>query len=237
MEVTMRIKSEGLKKGYMLNSFGDRVAYMLKEMRLTKTWLAEQLQVSKQNINYLLKYASKPRYSNKISELLEVNKDWLLTGNGPINLLEKNTEHFRIIPLFTSHGLEKSNSNSWDPAAADAGLLVELDTAEQAFAIRLETDLGEPMFKSGNTLIFVPNTKHNSQNYQLISCHNNSRLILKHPALQQHRILYSRHAAATEQKCENDESQKTIGVMIEVRITFDNPRPQGLHEIKIKLPN
>ena len=233
----MRIKSVGSSDHQGLNSFGDRVTHILKEMRLTKTWLAQQLEVSKQNINYLLHYASKPRYVSKISNLLEVNKEWLKTGNGPINKMGKsNPQHFHIIPLFTSHGLEESSSSSWDPNAADAGLLAEIDTPSKAFAIRLEHDLGEPMFKSGNTLIFMPQTRPSMQHYQLVSCDNNSKLVLRHPTLNQQRIIYSR-----KQQQKNEEGSasapeiETIGIMIEVRVTFDNPQPRSLNEIKIKL--
>ncbi len=234
----MRIKSVGSSDHQVLNSFGDRVTHILKEMRLTKTWLAQQLEVSKQNINYLLHYASKPRYVSKISNLLEVNTEWLKTGNGPINKMGKsNPQHFHIIPLFTSHGLEESSSSSWDPSAADAGLLAEIDTPSKAFAIRLEHDLGEPMFKSGNTLIFMPQTRPSSmQHYQLVSCDNNSKLVLRHPTLNQQRVIYSR-----KQQQKNEEGSasapeiETIGIMIEVRVTFDNPQPRSLNEIKIKL--
>ena len=233
----MRIKSANTSSQQILNSFGDRVTHILKEMRLTKTWLAQQLEVSKQNINYLLHYASKPRYVTKISNLLEVNVEWLKTGNGPINKMSKSSpQHFHIIPLFTSHGLEESSSTSWDPSAADAGLLAEIDTPSKAFAIRLEHDLGEPMFKSGNTLIFMPQTHPSMQHYQLVSCDNNSKLVLRHPTLNQQRVIYSR-----KQQQKNEEGSasapeiETIGIMIEVRVTFDNPRPRSLNEIKIKL--
>ncbi len=232
----MRVKANEFKKEQVIDSFGDRVTYMLKEMRLTKTWLADRIGISKQNINYLLHYASKPRYTAEIAQALDVRAEWLSTGSGPINMLKDNTQHFHIIPLFTYQGFNDHTANVADRSTADAGLLAEVDMPKKAFAIRLEHDLGEPMFSAGNTLIFVPETNSNYTGYKLTSMQHDNKLVLKHTEINQQRVLYN-HSTASKQSTKRDDTDQetTLGILIEIRMVFSPPRHRSLNEIKFHL--
>jgi DNA-binding Xre family transcriptional regulator len=232
----MRLKANEFKKEQVMDSFGDRVTHLLKEMRLTKTWLADRIGISKQNINYLLHYASKPRYLSEIAQALDVRAEWLSTGSGPINMLKDNTRHFHIIPLFTYQGFNDHTSNVSDTSTADAGLLAEVDMPKQAFAIRLEHDLGEPMFSAGNTLIFIPETNANYTGYKLTSMQHDNKLVLKHTDINQQRVLYNRNNSGTKNNSRGDKDQeKTLGVLIEIRMMFAPPKQRSLNEVKFHL--
>ena len=223
----MELKKQNEFKARPLDNFGERVNHILANQRLTKTWLANKLNLSKQNINYLLHYSSRPRHLKQIAELLDVSQEWLQTGNGPINKMSPDgARHYCTIPIFGSNQLNDFESS--DYSGAKSGLLTELNTPKNAFAVLLERDLGEQIFRLGNILIFNPDLSHADQNYSLIRFPSCGKVILHHPTLNQ------RHLNLCDPKGQaRDNNTEALGVLIEVRIIFTQPRPKGIHEIRI----
>src|SRR5690349_586519 len=79
------------------SSFGDRILLLLKNQQRTKAWLAEQIGISKQAFNYLLNHASSAKYINEIASALDVNPEWLATGNGSITIdIASRTDIIRL---------------------------------------------------------------------------------------------------------------------------------------------
>src|ERR1700735_1444031 len=76
--------------------FGERILMTLEYQRRSKSWLAEQIGISKQAINYLLKHSSNPKYVNEIAGALEVSPEWLLSGKKSGRIFEEQTGVVRI---------------------------------------------------------------------------------------------------------------------------------------------
>jgi transcriptional regulator with XRE-family HTH domain len=73
------LKSNGGKKK---NGIGDRVAWKRKSMGLQARELAEMLDVHPTSLSMLeVGKVGTPRYIKKLAEALEVEIDWLLTGD------------------------------------------------------------------------------------------------------------------------------------------------------------
>ncbi len=81
------------KKETVLN----RINQVLLEQKRTKSWLAEQVGISKQMLNYQLKSAEKIKCLNDISYALSLNPTWLKYGEKPKYILPDDRAPFRLI--------------------------------------------------------------------------------------------------------------------------------------------
>lgn len=131
--------------------FGDRVLTILKQQQRSKAWLAEQIGISKQAMNYLLNHSTKPKFLNEIAASLEVSPEWLKTGKGTFFNITNNNQGIRQIPLLRMDTLGKNSNDAFD----------EMITADSSyppscFAVKLENTSMEPTFNRNSILIFDP---------------------------------------------------------------------------------
>lgn len=66
-------------------TLGDRIAYALRELGRTQTWLADQLELeSPAQVNRWVRQGVIPRGEAllRVREILGVNGHWLMTGEG-----------------------------------------------------------------------------------------------------------------------------------------------------------
>lgn len=135
--------------------FCDRVLLVLQQQRRSKSWLAEQIGVSKQAINYLLYHSSSPRYVNEIASVLEVTPEWLLFAKGsPQIAFEDNAAVLRVpilafdslIPYFSNK--DKNLISGYTHASPVHAV------SSSCFAVMLESASMEPLFNQGSLLIF-----------------------------------------------------------------------------------
>ncbi len=133
-------------------SYGERIMQALREQRRTKVWLAEQVGISKQNLNYILRHANSAKHATKIAECLGIHTTWLTSGLGGKYKTQKQ-EFIRIpvLPLqINSQNIERSYNKTSYLVANN-----KIDAA--CFAIKLNNQSMEPEFKAGSYLIFDPN--------------------------------------------------------------------------------
>ena len=62
------------------STFNQRVNFLIESRGVSKQWLAKNLGVSKQALNYLINHATKPKYINELAELLQANPIWIASG-------------------------------------------------------------------------------------------------------------------------------------------------------------
>ena len=145
--LTMKVQISAVKV-----SFGDRVIQVLREQRRTKVWLAEQVGISKQNLNYVLRHANTPRHVAEIAESLGVQKTWLITGIG--NKQKSSRHPYTKIPVLP---LQVDSDHISKICERTKYLISDTSIDAACFALKVRNDSMEPEFKPGSYLIFDPN--------------------------------------------------------------------------------
>ncbi|MCE3237371.1 MAG: SOS-response transcriptional repressors (RecA-mediated autopeptidase) [Gammaproteobacteria bacterium] len=160
--------------------FSERVLLILKQQNKSKAWLAQQIGISNQALQYVLKCSSNPRtkYVIEIATALEVSPEWLLFGKGNRqSLSEESTEIARIpilplnhVPLFTQK---------------DSGLLTDefthitLSSPCSCFATLLENSCMEPFFQRGTLLLFNSLGNPRNGDYVIFSLAKNNDVLFR----------------------------------------------------------
>ena len=83
-------------------AFGQRIAYIIETLGISKAWVAERLGVSKQALNYLLKHSIKPKFVDEFAELLGLDPQWIEHGAGTPSLKENRPVKRTNLPVLTS---------------------------------------------------------------------------------------------------------------------------------------
>lgn len=156
-------------------SFGDRVNQALREQRRSKVWLAHRLNISKQNLNYLLRHSYRHKHIEAISEALSLKKTWLLYGKGTKHL-DTPLGHRKIpvLPMLINQ------ANEYEHADGDTTTLIvgrHLDPA--CFAVQLTNTSMAPYFKKDSFLIFDPNRQAENTDYVCLCLKNKPGLLFR----------------------------------------------------------
>ena len=139
----------------------QRILAALKSKKRTKAWLAAEMGLSKQRLNYLLNHASRIKPIAQLAETLNINPDWLVQGEGPINLYNNPQAHYRKIPLL--HWPAHSNLDFITKAQEQeqsACIIGEASLPEHCFALTLHNKSMEPQFDPGTILQEVRVSSH-----------------------------------------------------------------------------
>ena len=143
-------------------TFKDRVNAILDGMNRSKAWLAEGIGISRQALNYLLANTNGGKYISQIAEILNVNPEWLSSGQGDLAL---TTISSNTIPL-----IKLKNVSSWLNGALDElyeTIPAECHETNDTFAIILDNSSMEEEFAKDSVLIFRPSTKPSNGDYVL----------------------------------------------------------------------
>lgn len=90
------------------NNFADRVEMLLSSRGCTKTWLADELGVSRQALNHTLKHGQKPKFVSEIALIFNVNPKWLETGEGKAHT--QSEQLLASIPVYNFSEIQSANS-------------------------------------------------------------------------------------------------------------------------------
>ena len=149
-------------------TFGNRVLLILEQQKRSKSWLANEIGLSKQAINYLLYHSSSCKHVNEIATALEVRPEWLLSGEGSIQNysgIDNSILQIPIIPFNDIHLINKTNpvvlTNSFTHLLSS--------TSTNCFATTLENPSMEPLFNRGTLLIFDSLLKPKNADYVIFS--------------------------------------------------------------------
>lgn len=154
-----------------ITTFKNRVSLILDELNRSKSWLADNLGISRQALNYLLIHTNGEKYTSQIAEILNVNPDWLRLGEGN-STLETNVAN--TIPLLTL-----SNVLPWlnqSPNSFYETIPAECHETTDTFAIILDNSSMEVEFAKNSILIFRSSKEPLNGDYILAQLHNNNNI-------------------------------------------------------------
>lgn len=177
-----------------IDAFRTRVLDLLKQKKRTKAWLASEIGLSKQNLNYLLNHATKVKHVEKLSKTLCINPEWLMHGVGPVNLSHSTSMNYHQIPLLpwpaysSEQFITTLHTNSLEQHPC---LIVELSIPASSFAMNLHCQSMEPQFKTGSILIFDPNRTPQDKDYVLASLDNNALVFRQYLSTESQPGLYA----------------------------------------------
>ena len=155
-------------------TFGDRVNQALKDQRRSKVWLARPLNISKQNLNYLLCHSFRHKHVEAISEALSLQQKWLIDGKGTKHL-DTPAGHRKIpvLPMLLNQG------NEYEHAGGQMILIAGKHLDPASFAVQLTNTSMDPTFHKGSYLIFDPNRQAKNADYVCLSLKNKQGLLFR----------------------------------------------------------
>ena len=157
--------------------FGARILFCLEQQGKPKSWLAEQIGISKQALNYLLNHSTNPKYVNEIANILEVSPEWLLFERGPRQYISDDTMHVTNIPIYPFNEVASYIKNN-KKYAKDFTHFVS-DITQSCFATRLENSSMEPLFLQGTLLIFNSQLKPKNRDYVIFRINSGSDVFFR----------------------------------------------------------
>ena len=196
-----------------MDSFGKRIEAALDNRGKTKIWLADQIGLSKQALNYIINQASKPGYVNEIALALNIDTKWLETGDGELEFFDELGAGKKI-PIFNAMNFfTKSTLNDQDKY-----LTIDSLETDDTFAYILENKSMEPLFAINTILILRENKVPCDGDFILCTLDTNNEIIFRQ---------YFKDGSGTYLKAINQvyrdisgESYKILGTLIESRFRY-----------------
>ena len=155
-----------VEKMEFTTTFSERVLEALKVQKRNKTWLAEQIGISKQAMNYLLNHSMVPKYVPEISDLLNINPEWLKTGQGDMKISPSGS--VKKIPIFPMDNIEGACINPEEYIVVSSS-----SCPDSCFAVALDSSSMEPVFSQNSVLVFDRSIKPGNTDYVLFRTKKN----------------------------------------------------------------
>jgi hypothetical protein len=191
-------------------AFGQRIAHVINTRGISKAWVAEQLGISKQALNYLLKHSVKPKFVDEFAELLALDPDWIENGVGAPSIKSQTIAVSTHLPVFTQSTLLQHVTHS---GIAKETIDFSHQHIEDFTAYKLEDDSNFPPFIEGSILIFNTERKPKNEDYVLFTLENN--VFVRQYLIDAHNICYK--ASNSQHKTFINPTTTILGVLIEVR--------------------
>ncbi len=191
---------------------GQRLSKIIDSRGLSKAWVAEKLNISKQALNYILKHSAKPKYIDELAVLLELNPVWLKTGIG-LPQQKPNIQQVSTIPIIPKDMLSHPCSINY---TYDVIEFISNTNINNFFAYRLDDESNFPPFMQNSILIF-DSTKHpNHGEYVLIVIKED--IYVRQYIIEENNIYY--RSTNTTHKIFVNSEVKIMGVLYEARFKF-----------------
>ena len=196
-----------------MTTFGERIEIALSRKGRSKSWLSEQIGLSKQALHYVITQASRPKYVSEIAIALNIDSMWLATGEGEIEFYD-SLGVGKKIPLLNSSTIDFRLNNT---VAHNIKNFITVDSLEpdDTFAFLLENKSMEPLFSMGTILLFRENKSPSDGNFVLCILERNKEIVFRQ---------YYKDGSGTYlnpinpvYKTTLDEPYKILGTLIESR--------------------
>jgi SOS-response transcriptional repressor LexA len=196
------------------DSFAERIKFILEQQKRTLAWLADEIGISKQAMNYMLKHSAKPKYVSEIALALVINPEWLKTGEGSITLSSVKNNGARQIPLIdmNSSSLIHPNENS------RSDIIVSDELSDKCFAVILDSPCMAPLFQIGSILIFDPGRQVKNGDYVLIKIEESNEILFRQYFKDGNDIIFK--AVDIQFKTVKDKAFTIYGILVESRNQF-----------------
>lgn len=147
-----------------VSQFGERISRIIEMRGLSKAWIAEQLGISKQALNYLLKHSPKPKFIDELAELLEVSPEWLEYGVDTQAMEEEKKSSISKLYILSEHDILK------EKLSKNEGNHIDFinKKIEDYLAFQLADNSNFPPFIKNSILIFDTKKKPTHTDYVLI---------------------------------------------------------------------
>lgn len=202
----------------MINTkFKDRVTSVLEDMKRSKSWLAENLNMSRQALNYLLNQTNGEKYISDISEILNVSPIWLKSGTGDVNLILNSTNTIPLIKL--------NNVIDWINGCYNdlyETIPAENHETDDTFAITLDNSSMENEFAEKSILIFRISKSPSNGDFVLAALNNitpNSSLVFR-KYVKDGSGVYLKALDPTYRAISDQDKYTILGTLIEQRRRF-----------------
>lgn len=155
-----------------LKSLSDRLKYILTKKEINQKSLAHQIGISPQAINYLcVSNAQSSRFTYEIAAALEINPEWLATGNGSIDLpktsIEEYLESRTLISVYQWAQLPALAEKHFKLEHADSFTL-ETKEFKNCFGLIIADSAMSPALNIGSVAIVQPSTHAQENDYLLV---------------------------------------------------------------------
>ena len=197
--------------------FAEKVIAVLEMQKRSKAWLADELGVSRQALNYLLKHSSKPKYVAEIALALGVSSAWL---KGKAEDTEDRFEatlslEGRKLPLLNMADLDNVEGEA---NSDNAYVFVDAHQPSGSFAVILDNISMEPVFKKGCVLIFDAAKSPKSEDYVLLKRKSNGGIFFRQMVIEGNDVYFKAQDPMYQHIVNED--VEILGVLIESRIIF-----------------
>lgn len=145
------------------DTFKSRVTTILENMNRSKSWLADCMGISRQALNYLLANTNGGKYTSHIAEILNINPDWLSSGEGDVTLTSGSSNTIPLLKLESvSAWLNGTLQDLYEVIPA------ECHETSDTFAITLDNSSMETEFAKDSVLVFRPSANPSNGDYVLV---------------------------------------------------------------------
>lgn len=196
------------------NSFASRVEFLLDSRGCSKAWLANELGISKQALNHILRHGKKPKFVSEIALIFTVSPHWLETGEG--NAQQQPNQLLSTIPLYNlTEVIEKQGINNILPIEK---VFLKTENEHKHFAILFQNYPSmSSRFEENSILIFDENLSPQNGAYILAKSTTHS-IVLRQFFIDGKKIILKPSNSDFETiQCENLD---LLGTLIETRIKF-----------------
>ena len=199
-------------------TFGDRIYMLLKQQKRSKAWLAEQVGISKQAMNYLLNHASNIKFINEIALALDVNPEWLKTGKGKLTIALHERNDIRHLPIMNMQDVSSLAKAKNSVKANKETIVVNAALSLDCFAVLLDNTSMKPLFNQGTILIFDPAKKPCNGSFVIFSIKKTSEVYFRQLFVEGNNI----YLKSMDVMYKNISNEKIIihGTLIESRNRF-----------------
>lgn len=161
-------------------SFGERIQYLIEKRGISKNWLADQLHISKQALNYLINHSSKPKYIDQLAQILNTRPEWLEKGIGSPFFASIERDFFPVtkIKVYNSDMTLLMLQNEADTEEHEF-IDFQCDNASGFIAYRISNDSLFPPFIENTILIFDANKKPSNGDYVLFALEKDKALMVR----------------------------------------------------------
>ena len=195
-----------------LNLF-DRVEMILGAHGSSKAWLAKTIGISRQLLNAKLN-TPKPQFIAEIAETLNVNQDWLATGQGQIR---KKRLYIKVFSF--EDACQVGTLGNIDPVDS---ILVQDGNHEEIFALQLGSYKSMNVkFQPESILLFEKKSSSKNGDYVLAKLEDEDNLVFRE-FQKENNIIYLHPANPDYEvlKIHKVEKCAIMGVLIEARLKF-----------------
>jgi len=200
------------------HEFSERIKSQLARIKRSKAWLASEIDISRQAMNWLLNHAKKPKYLNQIALALEVDPEWLKSGEGKIGHVGEKTLAYKIAILSHEDILDGKYLKAYQ-IKTDYYLTADGKLTGECFAFILDNKSMEPNFLDGAYLIFKPAHEAERGDFVLAKIKATNKLVYRQYLVDGSGV-YLRPLDNTYKSQHIDEVE-IVGILVEYRVSME----------------